>query len=191
MRNVEVEVIFKNFLWTIIFIAMTAFLSNSYIIPSINYLKQQQFRNQNSENILVQTKAIYNASKIELDSILDENKVKLTILYGGIEVSDIESGINNNFLELAITKKSIKEDKENELELTHFEIVGKSPNLYNILDIPDALERKNMVASLELPLKISKDKNGNLDFTLNIVTTVSVYNHAKFRQELRESYENK
>ena len=177
LKEVEPDIIFRHFVWSVLFVASVAYYTNNYIMPSVNTYKDQKRQTRVSEQTLEQTRAINANAKSKIDAFSGENYKQLAVFSGKINEALIQKNLPKGFLKINVKKLNEEVIPEEQLKKTHFSISGevKPQNLNLVHQIVPKLHEKNISAIFELPFWLKKTAKGNLAFSLGIAITQSTY----------------
>ncbi len=177
LKDTEPDIIFRHFIWSVLFIAAVAYYINTYILPNVeDYKEQVRFTRVTSE-VLENTKAINLNAQSQVNSFSDSNYEKLKVFGGNINESIIKKNLPKGFLRINVKKIGEKVIPQDQLKKQFYSINGEVSinNLSLVFDIVPTLHTKNISAILELPLSLKKTPKGNLSFETKIAITQSTY----------------
>ncbi len=178
-KDVEPDIIFRHFVWSVLFIAACAFYINNQILPNVGSYKEQMRFNRVSQVTLEQTRAINESVESKVNSFSIDDKQKLWGSPLIVNEKFLRDNMPRGFLKLAISKKGEEDIAKDKIRKKFYGISGEVSLSKSslILDIVPTLHEKGVNAVLELPLKIKKNAKGNLDFVANISIVESTYKY--------------
>lgn len=177
LKNVEPDIIFRHFVWSVLFIASVAYYINTHIMPNIAIYKEQVRFTRVTQMTLEQTRAVNKDAKSRVQSFSNINHETLQVFGKQINEATLKKYLPKGFLNINVKKTRDEFIKEDQLKKTYFTIYGEteSNNLPLILSIVPKLQEKKISVVFELPFNLKKNSKNNLEFNLNIAVTQSTY----------------
>ncbi|RDU60078.1 hypothetical protein [Helicobacter sp. MIT 14-3879] len=178
-NDVEPNAIFRHLVWSVLFIASTAYYINTYILPHANQYKEQLHFNRITQSTLQQTRVINENARNTVNAFSSSNNQKLQVFSGSLNENAMRKIIQQGFLKINVRKIGEKNIPQDQLKQIQYSVSGEvaTNNLFLILQIIPRLHEKYISAILDLPLSLKKNARGNIDFSLGFSIMQSTYSH--------------
>ena len=126
LKNVEPDIIFRHFVWSVLFIASVAYYINTHIMPNIAIYKEQVRFTRVTQMTLEQNRAVNKDAKSRVQSFSNINHETLQVFGKQINEATLKKYLPKGFLNINVKKTRDEFIKEDQLKKTYFTIYGET-----------------------------------------------------------------
>lgn len=179
LKNLDVDLIFKNMIFAILYVSgILAFFS--YILwPTILDFKAEYIVERKNKIIYNEAQKGFNASKDRLSSFLQENQPLLNRFNNANSYEIIHNISKRLFTKHTIKKISEQTNSQTQIKTIIYQITAQTPNIQNLWNFISELNKTSSSAIVNIPIRIQKPseaKTYEIVFNIDIAQNTNIAN---------------